>query len=798
MLHCTARIPMLATAPRLVVSALLTVMLAPLSAAELRTVPTFENCGLYLEHTTLTPEQIQVRYRESGTTAWLSGHALVVSANDAVPRGSLFALRAGTAYEVECRDTAGTVLANTTFSTWSEDVPIARTVNLAAAGKFPLVISDSGTAAGWVRYVTEQPLDGGEQAESAIVVQGAAFVILDGLTVRGGMRHGIRITNSHDVRIRDCDIAGFSRIGTQDLTKDGKYYTADGKPINNDAGVCIDNSGRTVVERTWIHDPRGHANSWYYSHPAGPNALFVHATGEIVVRWNDFPGSDRHRWNDVIEGWGNGKVDGGFNRDSDIYGNYLAFSNDDGIELDGGQCNVRYYGNVIQGSMCGISTAPNLRGPSWVFGNLVANLADERGLGAAGVKNGGGSTSSLGHTFFYHNTFFGAGNGIANVGYGNDSNRGMFRGTSRNNLFALTGDGLIDRYLPAGNTYDHDLFAQPWAAPGTNDVSGTVETHGVSAAAALTDPTNGDYRPTDNSPARGTGEAIPGFGFLQVDGRADIGALPAGLVSRRLPWRPGYLDATPSEVHFRGLLADARAKPLTVTISTTSISSPQTYTIRMASACDWLHVEPANGSIEPGKPLALSVSLDQRILEHRGSAVGAFLVHLASGASVPVTVSADVATSALRIAAEAETLTGAEGFVAASDAAASGGRYLTFANPGEAKELGAQRLTMPFTVAEDGWYAIALRLRCPRPIPNHDSLYLGIDDAKPEPSPIAGGTNWQWVDRTSPTGVRVHLTKGAHSLVLAPRETLDLDAVQVLDSPLPLSERGAALTGGGR
>ena len=70
----------------------------------------------------------------------------------------------------------------------------------------------------------------------------------------------------------------------------------------------------------------------------------------------NFVGSDEHRWNDVIESSNNSAADGGFFRDSDISGNFLAFGNDDGVELEGGGMNVRFYRNKIEGTTCGIST----------------------------------------------------------------------------------------------------------------------------------------------------------------------------------------------------------------------------------------------------------------------------------------------------------------------------------------------------------------------------------------------------------------------------------------------------------
>lgn len=51
-----------------------------------------------------------------------------------------------------------------------------------------------------------------------------------------------------------------------------------------------------------------------------------------------------------------------------MYENYLAFSQDDGLEMDGGQCNIRLYNNCIEQARVGISTAPNIKGPSYLIG----------------------------------------------------------------------------------------------------------------------------------------------------------------------------------------------------------------------------------------------------------------------------------------------------------------------------------------------------------------------------------------------------------------------------------------------
>jgi hypothetical protein len=146
------------------------------------------------------------------------------------------------------------------------------------------------------------------------------------------------------------------------------------KAINYHAGVEVGRGcSRVVVEGNWIHSPRGTANSWKDGHPAGPQGIILAETGgNNVVRYNDIIGSESHWWNDAIESIRNRSITGGPYRDTDVYGNVLAFANDDGIELDGGQINVRSWHNWITGALCGVSCAPNRKGPSYVFRNLTA------------------------------------------------------------------------------------------------------------------------------------------------------------------------------------------------------------------------------------------------------------------------------------------------------------------------------------------------------------------------------------------------------------------------------------------
>lgn len=111
-----------------------------------------------------------------------------------------------------------------------------------------------------------------------------------------------------------------------------------------------------MIERCYVHEPVGYTNPWNgvielgefkgrkytFTHPQGPNAVYVmQAGGGLVLRYNDFIGSQTHRYNDPVEGWENRSEIGGLAKDADVYGNVMAFGQDDAIELDGGQCNIR-------------------------------------------------------------------------------------------------------------------------------------------------------------------------------------------------------------------------------------------------------------------------------------------------------------------------------------------------------------------------------------------------------------------------------------------------------------------------
>ena len=436
-----------------------------LNAAEsnghLDLAPTFASCGV--EFASPRPiDGLRLEWQAQGDV-WNSIDALEFPyfPSDGAYRGSIRDLSEDTEYSVRLVAN-GKAMAQGWFRTWKSDVPIAKTVELSADAPLPIVLSDQGTEDGWIRYVAKdgQTLDFGEGNTTPIVINGARYVIIEGLRILGNKaRNVFDIRDSRFVRIRNCNISRWGRTGEPRFDMRGRRFDpalpAEGYGINFDGAIRLGKGlFGCVVELNWIHDPRGRANSWFYSHPAGPEAIVMdHPEGSTVIRWNDFVGSDLHRYNDAVEGSGNFERDGGFNRDADVYGNFMAFCNDDCIELDGGQRNVRCHGNRFESALCGVSVQGCMMGPSYVYDNLYAGMGDEFGTPGQTIKTGGGKHGPDAVVFLDRNTFWGKGSGVTMMD--------TLRAVLRDNVFCV-GQSISHREcspssLDEGNRFDMEI-----------------------------------------------------------------------------------------------------------------------------------------------------------------------------------------------------------------------------------------------------------------------------------------------------------------------------------------------------
>ena len=266
-----------------------------------------------------------------------------------------------------------------------------------------------------------------ENDYAAIDIGSQSYVKFENITVKGGNNYGITAKQAHHLWIDGCDISEFGRVAG-DMRDGVAYENAEStKAINYDSGISLRESGVVTIENCKIHSPNGSANHWGYGHPYGPSALLLAARhsvdeyrGQYIIRNNRFYGSDNKRFNDVIESRSNPRPWGGFIRDSAIHDNYLAYANDDIIELDGGQSNVLFYNNEIEQGYCGISAIPNMLGPSYIFNNYIHNLGDERQKAWAAIKLGGLMSAPAGIINIFENLVMTGSNGVAAAGLKSD------------------------------------------------------------------------------------------------------------------------------------------------------------------------------------------------------------------------------------------------------------------------------------------------------------------------------------------------------------------------------------------
>jgi hypothetical protein len=742
-----------------------------LNVAAFEMVPLFNACGYYFR----SPERpgLAVSYREKGG-AWQPAFAPPYMAADKMYRGSVVDLAEDTSYELRIADGEGKTLAQDEFRTWRSTVPIGKTIVLDETNfDGHLRIRESGRADGWLR-ITAKPgfILRNDRAAPLLELSKKSYIVLENMVLRGGNDAAISIKKCANVRVMNCDIADWGRFGIQRFDLDGKYYTDNGRAINWDSAILLSRSKGVVIERCYIHDPVSTANSWYYSHPAGPQAVGIDKPQSTVIRYNDFIGSDLHRWNDSMEGAGNFSVDGGFNRDADIYGNMVCFSNDDSIEIDGGQTNVRVFDNKFEGCLCATSIQGCMSSPSYVFRNLMVNMGDEQGLAGQTIKTSSHANGPDAVSFIFNNTCYGES--------GDLSLRRNLRIVAKNNIFAGR-RAIAGRTTSPQSECDYNLLST--GEPGD-------EPHGILAKPDFVDPAAGLFALRENSPAIGKGTAIANFAPGQ-DGRVDMGAIPFGTKDifpvRPLPVYPNrhQLGFSPKETKAGG--------SQTIRVAVRGEGFAGSYRIAQNTAFDWFSVSPASGTLASGKTATFTVTVDPSRMTKRALYKGAFLIRMANGLSRPIMVYAKTdyvqAVKPTREGVwvqyiEAETPTGGKAYEPVSDPKASGGRCIELAG-----ESGKGATEYRFTVPKDQPYYVILRAKSPEADAGHDSIFFAMDKGKLERSKLRIGTDWGWTMAAQNRKMSLiclqpfKLKAGDHVLKIAPRISLQLDLVAITDNP---------------
>ena len=203
---------------------------------------------------------------------------------------------------------------------------------------------------------------------------------------------------------------------------------------------------------------------------------------------------------------------------------------DDGIELDGNNVNTRVWDNVITGANVGFSIGPSAVGPTYIFRNVVYDLAYQWTV-CVGIKEG---RSGSGHVYFYHNTFYLTATGCAAKFPDQSSNERAFAIADaagdpssnivlKNNIFwfAERGFSISDR-VPNDLVSDYNLWFDEDGGLFSKYVGsfGSLETlregtdfeeHGIAGDPSFVGAASANFRLREGSPAVDAGVVILGF-----------------------------------------------------------------------------------------------------------------------------------------------------------------------------------------------------------------------------------------------------------------------------------------------
>ncbi|MBI5383462.1 MAG: right-handed parallel beta-helix repeat-containing protein [Verrucomicrobia bacterium] len=505
-------------------------------------IPTFHCLGLYWSPPGgAADKEVQVRYRRQGASDWKE--ALPMRFNP-IPntdedltdyRGSIVHLTPATTYEVQLTLTGTQTTANLTATTWREEFPVGETIRVGDRDT-PLAITNSGTPTAWRVYDGRGAIINVRHQHDSCITINASNVIVRGFTLKGAGAAtntttkpigAIRLEGGHDVVIEDCDVSDWGRLNPKT-----------GFGVNYDSAIYSRSAPlkRLIVQRCKLHHPTCDGSNWheptYPTHSMGPQCITLFDTaGNHVIRYNECWSDLEHMYNDIIGGGSNGSFRGSPGHDSDIYGNFVSHCWDDGLEVEGGNRNVRVWDNYITQTLIAIGNAATSIGPLYLWRNVtVRHQAQPGAPGYHFLKMGfaGSEDWMTGHMYIFHNTVFRADEWLPTGGLGGD--RIVKHTVSRNNILHVRGPrnhSASNNRRNTGNDFDYDFF--------NGRVPEGHEAHGIRgepayATGAGFDPATktGRFQLAPNSPGASAGQPIPNFSDGFIGQAPDIGAHQRG------------------------------------------------------------------------------------------------------------------------------------------------------------------------------------------------------------------------------------------------------------------------------
>jgi hypothetical protein len=358
---------------------------------------------------------VSVRYKKSSDSTWRSGmplfrvHPEQLQANVPPPQfaGSLFDLAPNTSYDIELHAVdpdGGDFTKTITGKTLPVpgDPPSPHVVNVTdqtslqaavtAAKPGDVIVLANGT------YGPYLNVSASGAPNNPIVIRGAsqAGVVIDGGGCTGC--NVIEYYNTGNVHLENLTIQNASRaLRVQTNGTSGNVFrrlhvtnVTLGITTNADANgyYVADNvlEGRLVWPQVYKDDSGAHAND---------DGLNIRGSGNVIAY-------------NRISGFGDAmKTEQDLTRANDFYGNDVLYSYDNGIELDTSYGNTRAFRNRWTNCYATTSFQPIYGGPTYLFRNVIVNVADEpfklHALGGSSVPSGG---------LILHNTVVKAGSSL--------------------------------------------------------------------------------------------------------------------------------------------------------------------------------------------------------------------------------------------------------------------------------------------------------------------------------------------------------------------------------------------------
>lgn len=217
-------------------------------------------------------------------------------------------------------------------------------------------------------------IDGECSKENNMAIQ-ASNVIIKGIGMKKARGSGVGMIGMNNVTIDGVTIQDYNCGNLGD-----DQYLAGVMADGGTSGLKVINS--TIKRRVEVSGtPNGYGN------------------GIWVKNINTSRGGGHYFANNIIVGGYDGiggepedQAFGGVYRDTIIENNLVQNCNDDGIQVEGGNINVKVRNNTIEGCPIGIALAPTITGPLYIENNIIKNgVRGDQGQFACYKMGDGGS-----------------------------------------------------------------------------------------------------------------------------------------------------------------------------------------------------------------------------------------------------------------------------------------------------------------------------------------------------------------------------------------------------------------------